>query len=103
MRSAKDFFTPLAVGAPAPLREIPARPSRAIHFFDPGNPKMAAKVPDMVGNVDVLLGNLEDAVKAENKEAARAGLVQIGQSIDLGRRSSGPESTRWTPPGCSMI
>ena len=71
MRSAKDFFAPLAVGAPTPLREIPARPSRAIHFFDPGNPKMAAKVPDMVGSTDVLLGNLEDAVKADNKEAAR--------------------------------
>ena len=84
MRSAKDFFTPLAVGAPAPLREIPARPSRAIHFFDPGNPKMAAKVPDMVGTTDVLLGNLEDAVKAENKEIARAGLVKIGQEVDFG-------------------
>jgi malyl-CoA/(S)-citramalyl-CoA lyase len=83
-KSAKDFFAPLAVGAPAPLREIPARPSRAIHFFDPGNPKMAAKVPDMVGTVDVLLGNLEDAVKAENKEAARAGLVKIGQEVDFG-------------------
>ncbi|MCA1983307.1 HpcH/HpaI aldolase/citrate lyase family protein [Nocardioides nematodiphilus] len=83
-KSAKDFFAPLAVGAPAPLREIPARPSRAIHFFDPGNEKMAAKVPDMVGTVDVLLGNLEDAVKAENKEKAREGLVQIGQSVDFG-------------------
>ncbi|HSX68547.1 CoA ester lyase [Nocardioides sp.] len=84
MRSAKDFFSPLAVGAPAPVREIPAKPSRAIHFFDPGNPKMAAKVPDMVGSVDVLLGNLEDAVKAENKEIARAGLVKIGQEVDFG-------------------
>jgi malyl-CoA/(S)-citramalyl-CoA lyase len=83
-KSAKDFFAPLAVGAPAPLREIPARPSRAIHFFDPGNPKMAAKIPDMVGTVDVLLGNLEDAVKAENKEAARAGLVEIGRRVDFG-------------------
>ncbi|GGD08397.1 citrate lyase subunit beta [Nocardioides daphniae] len=84
MRTAKDFFAPLAVGAPAPVREIPARPSRAIHFFDPGNPKMAAKVPDMVGTVDVLLGNLEDAVKAENKEISREGLVKIGQSVDFG-------------------
>ena len=84
MRSAKDFFAPLAVGAPAPLREIPARPSRAIHFFDPGNEKMAAKVPDMVGTVDVLLGNLEDAVKADNKEKARGGLVKIGQEVDFG-------------------
>ena len=85
-KSPKDFFAPLAVGAPAPLREIPARPSRAIHFFDPGNPKMAAKIPDMVGTVDVLLGNLEDAVKAENKEAARAGLVEIGKAVSEAHR-----------------
>ena len=85
MRTAKDFFRPLAVGAPLPPTEIPARPSRMIHFFDPGNPKMAAKVPDMVGKVDVLLGNLEDAVKAENKETARAGLVEIGRAVDFGR------------------
>ena len=84
MRSAKDFFAPLAVGAPAPLREVPARPSRMIHFFDPSNPKMAAKVPQLVGTVDVLLGNLEDAVKAENKEAARSGLVEIARSTDFG-------------------
>ena len=84
MRSAKDFFAPLAVGAPVPVREVPARPSRMIHFFDPSNPKMAAKVPDMVGSVDVLLGNLEDAVKAENKDAARNGLVEIAKSTDFG-------------------
>ncbi|MFA4929458.1 MAG: CoA ester lyase [Patulibacter sp.] len=83
-RSAKDFFRPLAVGAPTPLTEVPARPSRAIHFFDPSNPKMAAKVPDMVGTVDVLLGNLEDAVKADNKVAAREGLVEIARSTDFG-------------------
>jgi malyl-CoA/(S)-citramalyl-CoA lyase len=82
-RSAKDFFRPLALGAPEPLREIPARPSRAIHFFDPSNEKMAAKVPQLVGTVDVLLGNLEDAVKADNKVAAREGLVRIGQSTDF--------------------
>jgi len=94
-RPAKDFFRPLAVGAPEPVREIPARPSRAIHFFDPSNAKMAAKVPDMVGTVDVLLGNLEDAVKADNKVAAREGLVAIAQETDgLG----GPDATTqlWT-------
>ncbi len=83
-KSAKDFFRPLAVGAPLPLREIPARPSRAIHFFDPSNEKMAAKVPGMIGTVDVLLGNLEDAVKADNKVAAREGLVKIAQATDFG-------------------
>ena len=83
-QSPKDFFRPLAVGAPDPVREVPARPSRAIHFFDPSNEKMASKIPDMVGKVDVLLGNLEDAVKADNKEAARAGLVKIAQATDFG-------------------
>jgi malyl-CoA/(S)-citramalyl-CoA lyase len=84
MRSAKDFFRPLAVGAPLPLTEIPARPSRAIHFFDPSNPKMAEKIPDLVGTVDVLLGNLEDAIKADHKEAAREGLVRIARDTDFG-------------------
>src|SRR5919112_1216429 len=84
LRSAKDFFRPLAVGAPEPLREIPARPSRAIHFFDPSNEKMASKIPGMVGKVDVLLGNLEDAIKADNKEAAREGLVRIAKDTDFG-------------------
>jgi malyl-CoA/(S)-citramalyl-CoA lyase len=84
VRSAKDFFRPLAVGAPEPLREIPARPSRAIHFFDPSNEKMAAKVPAMVGTVDVLLGNLEDAIRADHKEAARHGLVEIARETDFG-------------------
>lgn len=84
MRSAKDFFRPLAVGAPTPISEVPARPSRMIHFFDPSNEKMAAKVPDLVGKVDVLLGNLEDAVKADRKEAARQGLVDIATATDFG-------------------
>ncbi|WP_051952021.1 HpcH/HpaI aldolase/citrate lyase family protein [Actinacidiphila yeochonensis] len=84
MRSAKDFFRPLAVGAPAPLREVPFRPSRMIHFFDPGNEKMAAKVPALVPQVDVLLGNLEDAVPADRKEAARAGLLRTARATDLG-------------------
>ncbi|MDX6372669.1 MAG: malyl-CoA/(S)-citramalyl-CoA lyase, partial [Nocardioidaceae bacterium] len=83
-KSAKDFFRPLAVGAPEPLREIPARPSRAIHFFDPSNAKMASKIPDLVGNVDVLLGNLEDAIKADHKVAAREGLVKIAKDTDFG-------------------
>jgi len=94
-RPAKDFFSPLAVGAPEPVREIPARPSRAIHFFDPSNPKMAAKIPDLVGSVDVLLGNLEDAVKAENKDAARSGLVEIAHgTAELGGQN-GPTQL-WT-------
>src|ERR1700712_1898160 len=95
MRPAKDFFAPLAVGAPTPPREIPARPSRAIHFFDPSNPKMAAKVPGLVGTVDVLLGNLEDAIKADRKEAARQGLVDIARA-NPGLGSAGGPTQLWT-------
>ncbi|HET8982236.1 MAG TPA: CoA ester lyase, partial [Pedococcus sp.] len=87
MRSPKDFFRPLAVGAPQPVTEVPARPSRVIHFFDPSNEKMAAKVPAMVGTVDVLLGNLEDAVKADRKVAAREGLVAIAKATDFGENT----------------
>jgi malyl-CoA/(S)-citramalyl-CoA lyase len=85
VQSPKDFFRPLAVGAPAPLREVPFRPSRMIHFFDPSNPKMVAKLPDLAPKVDVLLGNLEDAVQASNKEAARNGLVEVAKNVDLGQ------------------
>ncbi|MCB9604333.1 MAG: CoA ester lyase [Sandaracinus sp.] len=84
MRSPKHFFAPLAVGAPTPLREIPFHPSRMIHFFDPSNEKMAAKVPDIAKKVDVLLGNLEDAVAADKKLAAREGFVKIAQATDFG-------------------
>ena len=85
MRSAKDFFRPLAVGAPQPLREIPVLPSRMIHFFDPSNEKMVAKLPGLVSGVDVLLGNLEDGVQTDRKEAARAGLVDVGRETDFGQ------------------
>ena len=84
MRSAKDFFKPLAVGAPDPVREIPVKPSRMIHFFPPSIPKMVAKVPDIAPTVDILLGNLEDGVPMADKEAARAGLVEVGNTVDMG-------------------
>src|SRR5436309_7790454 len=84
MRSPRDFLKPLAIGAPEPVREIPFKPSRMIHFFDASNEKMAAKVPDMAKQADILLGNLEDAVPADRKEAARAGLVTVAKEADLG-------------------
>ncbi len=84
MRSPRDFRKPLAVGAPTPDADIPVRPSRMIHFFDPSNPRMAVKVPDIVKKVDILLGNLEDAIEAKNKVAAREGLIKIGRETEFG-------------------
>ena len=84
MRSPKDFFKTKAIGAPAPPREIPFRPARMIHFFDPSNPKMASKIPDLAQKCDVLLGNLEDAIQVDNKIAAREGLVKTAREVDFG-------------------
>ena len=90
MRNPRDFGKPLAIGAPEPVMEIPFKPSRSIHFFDPSNEKMVAKVPDLAAKSDILLGNLEDGVSVENKVAAREGLVRIARQSDLG------ETSLWT-------
>jgi malyl-CoA/(S)-citramalyl-CoA lyase len=84
MRNPRDFFKALAMDAPEPVREIPFLPSRMIHFLDFSNEKMVAKVPDIAPTVDILLGNLEDAVPVDRKEAARAGLLRVGRDIELG-------------------
>src|SRR3954464_11584862 len=84
MRSPRSFFAPLAIGAPEPLREIPVTPSRMIHFFDPSNEKLVARLSSMAASADIVLGNLEDAIPADRKEAARAGLVQAVRTTDLG-------------------
>jgi len=84
MRSPRDFFKPLSLGAPEPVREIPVKPSRMIHFFDPSNPKMVTKLPELAKQVDILLGNLEDAIPGDRKIAAREGLAQIGREVDFG-------------------
>lgn len=82
MKLPSNFYKPLAIGAPEPVRELPARPERMIHFFPPHNEKMRSKVPDLSKTVDVLLGNLEDAIPADAKEAARAGFIEAAKGFD---------------------
>src|SRR3982750_3091473 len=84
MRSPRDFLKPPASDPPEPVREIPFPPSRMIHFLDFSNEKMVAKVPDIAPTVDILLGNLEDAVPVDKKVAAREGLIRVGRDIELG-------------------
>ena len=79
MKPPRQFFTPLAIGAPAPLRELPVRLERMIHFVPPHIEKMRAKVPELVRQVDVVLGNLEDAIPVDAKEAARDGFIAMAQ------------------------
>lgn len=84
MRNPRNFLQPLALGAPEPVREIPVRPSRMIHFFDPSNSKMVEKAPGIAAKVDIILGNLEDAVAADNKDAARQGFIDVARDNDFG-------------------
>ena len=87
MRNPRAFLRPLAVGAPAPPSELPARPARMIHFFPPQNERVRAKIPQIIPQVDVLLGNLEDGIPAEDKEAAREGLIEVALNNEFGSTS----------------
>jgi len=84
MKLPRNFYKPLAIGAPAPLRELPVRLERMIHFVPPHVEKMRAKVGELVAQVDVVLGNLEDAVPADAKLAARAGFIAMAKAHDFG-------------------
>jgi len=87
MRNPRAFLRPLAVGAPAPPSELPAWPARMIHFFPPQNERVRAKIPQIIPQVDVLLGNLEDGIPAEDKEAAREGLIEVALNNEFGSTS----------------
>src|SRR6201996_5398051 len=84
MKLPRNFFKPLAIGAPEPFRELPVRLERMIHFVPPHLEKLRDKVPDLIHEVDVVLGNLEDAIPADAKEAARAGFIAMATACDFG-------------------
>jgi malyl-CoA/(S)-citramalyl-CoA lyase len=84
MKLARNFYRPLAIGAPEPRREPPLRLERMIHFVPPQVEKLRAKVPELLGQVDVLLGNLEDAIPADAKAAARHGFIEMAKAVEFG-------------------
>ncbi|WP_231376194.1 HpcH/HpaI aldolase/citrate lyase family protein [Magnetospirillum fulvum] len=90
----RKFFEPLAIGAPMPYRDLPVRLERMIHFFPPHIEKMRAKAAEIGRQVDVLLGNLEDAIPAEAKDAARAGFIEVARAWD------NPATGLWTRVNC---
>ena len=83
-RTPRQFFRPLAIGAPEPWRELPPRLERMIHFVPPHLEKVRAKVPELVSQVDIVLGNLEDAIPVEAKQAARDGFIAMAKAVDFG-------------------
>src|SRR5262245_48466646 len=84
MKLPRNFYQPLVIGAPAPLRELPVRLERMIHFIPPHIGKVTAKVPALVREVDVILGNLEDAIPADAKLQARKGFIAMAKAVDFG-------------------
>src|SRR5258705_807870 len=84
MKHPRHFYKPLAIGAPSPLRELPVRLERMIHFVPPHIEKVRAKVPEIAAQVDVVLGNLEDAVPSDAKVAARQGFIAMAEACDFG-------------------
>ena len=88
-KTPRQFFKPLAIGAPEPLRDLPVRLERMIHFVPPHIEKVRAKVPAMAATADVILGNLEDAIPADQKEAARAGFVEMAKATDFAALGTG--------------
>src|SRR5881227_947723 len=84
MKLPRNFYKPLAIGAPNPWRELPLRLERMIHFVPPHLEKLRAKVPELARQVDVVLGNLEDAIPADAKEAARRGFITMAKAVEFG-------------------
>ncbi len=84
MKLPRRFFEPLALGAPQPLRNLPVRVERMIHFVPPHIAKLRAKAAELVTQVDVILGNLEDAIPLEHKSEARRGFIEMAQETQFG-------------------
>ncbi len=93
-KSPRAFLKPLAIGAPAPYQQLPVAIERMIHFFPPHVEKMRDRVPGMIQEVDVLLGNLEDAIPTDAKEAARRGFIEVAKAHDFG------QTGLWTRINC---
>jgi malyl-CoA/(S)-citramalyl-CoA lyase len=85
MKLPRRFFQPLAAGAPQPYRELPVRLERMIHFVPPHIEKVRAKIPDLIPQVDVILGNLEDAIPVDQKVEARRGFIQLAKANEFGQ------------------
>jgi malyl-CoA/(S)-citramalyl-CoA lyase len=67
-----------------------------IHFVPPHVEKLRARVGDLARTVDVVLGNLEDAVPVDQKIAARKGFIEMARSVDFASTGTG----LWTRINC---
>ena len=66
--------------AARPIATCRSRLERMIHFVPPHVDKLRAKVGELARQVDVVLGNLEDAIPIEAKAAAREGFIAMASA-----------------------
>ena len=83
-KTPNAFYKPLAIGAPEPFQSLPVNLERMIHFVPPHIEKIRSKIPDMIKQVDVISGNLEDAIPADAKDEARSGFIELAGNNDFG-------------------
>jgi len=83
-KTPNSFYKPLAIGAPEPFQSLPVNLERMIHFVPPHIEKIRSKIPDMIKQVDVILGNLEDAIPADAKDEARSGFIELAGKNEFG-------------------
>ncbi len=88
-KTPRQFFKPLAIGAPEPFRDLPVQLERMIHFVPGHNEKVRSKTPDMAKKSDVILANLEDAIPADAKLEARAGAIEMAKMVDWKKIGTG--------------
>ena len=102
MKLPRNFFKPLAIGAPAPLRELPLKLERMIHFVPPHIEKLRAKVPELVpsGRCRARQSRGRDPRRCQGSRPRR--LHRHGESVRFRRhRPVDPRSTRSIRRGCS--
>ena len=102
VRNPRHFAHPLAIGATRAADEIPFKPSRMIHFFDPSNEKMARQGPGhgQAGGHPARQPRGRDPGRQQGGRRARAWSRSPRRSTSA-TRSSGRASTRSRAPGCS--
>ena len=93
-RTPAKFYEPLAIGAPTPIASLPVALERMIHFIPPHVTKITDKLPQIIPTVDVVLGNLEDAIPADAKSDARQGFIAMAKANDFA------DTGLWTRINC---
>jgi len=94
MKAPRKFFEPLAIGAPRPYFELPAAARAHDPFRSAAQRKVRAKVGELAAQVDVVLGNLEDAIPMRPRRTRVKVSSRWHRRMILARRGSGFASTR---------